>query len=123
MSKQAYLISGYCEHTCSECGVKYTEDEYFKYYSLDKIVQYHINCKKCGAEFHEEPKQCYYEEHHPGKWNACGEQLHIGDICYCQRQITARKRELQSWGCYYSCEYYKPPKKEPEYIQLRLWEE
>lgn len=121
MSKQAYLISGYCKHTCSECGVTYTDDEYYKYYSLDKIVQYHINCKKCGAEFHEEPKRCYHEEHYPGEWNACGEQLHIGGVCYCQRQITARKKELQSWGCYYSCECYKLPKKPDEFTQLSFF--
>ena len=123
MSKQAYLISGYCEHTCSECGVKYTDNEYFKYYSLDKIMQYHINCKKCGAVFHEEPKRCYWDEWYSKPSCGCSERAKIDGVYYCTRQLTARKRELQSWGCYYSCECYKPPKKEPEYIQLRLWEE
>lgn len=59
MSKEAYLISHYGYHTCSECGVKYSEREYWSYYCLDKIIKWHINCKKCGAIFHEEPKENY----------------------------------------------------------------
>jgi hypothetical protein len=123
VSKQAYLISGYCEHTCSECGVKYTDNEYFRYYTLAKIMQWHINCKNCGAVFHEEPKRCYWDEHYPEIDNGCGECITLDGIPYCARQLTARKRELQSWGCYYSCECYKPLKKPDKFTQLSFFEE
>ena len=55
MSKQAYLISHYRYHTCSECGVRYSEREYWSYYCLDKIIKWHLNCKNCGAIFTETP--------------------------------------------------------------------
>lgn len=121
MSKQAYLISGYCEHTCSECGVKYTDTEYFNYYSLKKIMRYHINCKKCGAEFHEQPKRCYYSAYYPDSCNACSEQVKIEGVEYCEQQLTARKSELQSWGAYYPCPYYKPKIAIDEYKQLSFF--
>lgn len=120
--KQAYLISGYCEHTCSECGVKYSDTEYFNYYSIDKIMKYHINCKKCGAELHEEPKRCYWDE-----WYkigcGCGDSTVIDDVRYCTRQMMVRKKELQSWGCYYSCECMKPKPKEDDFTQLTFFTE
>ena len=117
-----YLIPEYPDmFRCSECGVKYTYDEYWKYYRLDKILQYHINCKKCGAVFSEEPKRCYFEEVFPGYTNGCSDCTTINGVKVCTRQTTHRKKELQSWGCYYSCEAMKPPMKEPEWEQLTLF--
>lgn len=118
--KHPYLIPEYPDtFRCSECGVKYTHDEYWKYYRLDKILQYHINCKKCGAVFSEEPKRCYFEEHHPGGSNGCGDHTKLKGVDVCTRQTTHRREELRSWGCYYSCPYYNPP----EAKQLSLFEE
>ena len=118
--KQAYLVSHYCYHTCSECGVQYNDNEYYQYYSLDKIMRLsHINCKKCGAELAETPKRCYWNEHYPGKSNACGEQTTINGVVYCSRQMTERREELRSWGAYYSCECYKPPQE--EFLQLSFF--
>lgn len=119
---QAYLIPEYPDtFRCSECGVKYTHDEYWNYYRLDKILRYHINCKKCGAVYSEEPKRCYWNETYPGSCNACGDHTTIDGVDICTRQTTHRKKELQSWGCYYSCEAMKAPKE--EYEQLLLFEE
>ena len=123
MSKQAYLISGYCKHTCSECGVTYTDDEYYKYYCLDKIMWFHINCKKCGTELHESPKRCYWDEWYPELGCGCGDSEVKDGIRYCTRQMTVRKRELQSWGCYYSCECYKPKPKADDFVQLSFFKE
>ena len=120
---QAYLIAGYGEHTCSVCGVKYTEKEYFTYYTTSKLMKYHINCKKCGAVFSETPKRCYYLERYNKDWCPCGESIEMDGILYCGRQMTGRKKELQAWGAYYPCEAYKPPKKEPDYKQLSFFEE
>ena len=118
--KQAYLVSHYCYHTCSECGVRYSDKEYWDYYCLDKIMRWHINCKNCGALYHEEPKRCYWAEHYPDTSNACGEAVEIDGAIYCTQQLTARKEELRSWGSYYPCECYNPPE---EYKQLSLFEE
>lgn len=107
--KQPYLVSHYGYYTCSECGVKYSEEEYFKYYSLDKIMRYHINCKKCGAVLHEEPKRCYWSEHHPNSQNACGDCKCIDGIPYCTRQLRAYRERLKSWGSYYKCECFEKP--------------
>lgn len=106
---QPYLVSHYGYYTCSECGVRYSEEEYFNYYSLDKIMQYHINCKKCGAVFHEEPKRCYWSEHYPTSQNACGDCKHINGIPYCTRQLKAYREQLKSWGSYYKCEAFNKP--------------
>ena len=107
--KQPYLVSNYGYYTCSECGVKYSEEEYFNYYSLDKIMRYHINCKKCGAVLHEEPKRCYWSEHHPNSQNACGDCKCIDGIPYCTRQLRAYRERLKSWGSYYKCECFDKP--------------
>lgn len=121
---QAYLRAGYCEHWCSECGVRYTDKEYYNYYTTAKLMQYHINCKKCGAVFSEQPKRCYYLELYKKDWCPCGESIRLDDgLLYCGRQMAGRKKELQSWGCYYSCEAYKPPKQEPDFWQLSFFEE
>lgn len=117
--KQAYLVSHYCYHTCSECGVRYSDKEYYEYYSLDHIMRYHINCKKCGAVFSEQPKRCYWEENNPGRSCACGESTLINGVRYCSRQLTARREELRSWGAYYSCPDYKPPQE--EFLQLSFF--
>lgn len=118
---QAYLVSNYGYHTCSECGVRYNDNEYYSYYCLDKIMRWHINCKNCGAVFHEEPKRCYWDEHYPDCSCGCSERTEINGVQYCSRQLTARKRELQSWGAYYTCECYKPPKKAEEFTQLSFF--
>lgn len=47
---QAYLIPEYPDtFRCSECGVKYTEAEHERYYTPEKLRQWHLNCKNCGA--------------------------------------------------------------------------
>ncbi len=117
--KHPYLVSHYCYHTCSVCGVRYSDKEYYNYYNLDKIMRYHINCKKCGAVFTEQPKHCYWNEHYPNQSNGCGEQTIIDGITYCSRQLTARREELRSWGAYYSCDCYKPP--QDEFKQLSFF--
>ena len=122
MSKQAYLVAHYCYHTCSECGVRYSDKEYYNYYCIDKIIRWNINCKKCGAVFSEKPKRCYHSEHNPGKHNACSEEVIIDGVGYCTRQLKVRREELRSWGAYYSCDYYKPPKKADEFTQLSFFE-
>jgi hypothetical protein len=119
--KQAYLVSHYGYHTCSECGVKYTEKEYWDYYCLDKIMRLHINCKKCGAEFHEEPKRCHWSEHYPDQSNACGEAITMDGVVYCTQQLRARREELRSWGAYYPCPCYKAPKEQEEFLQLSFF--
>ena len=117
---QAYLIAGYGEHKCSECGVRYTEKEYYSYYTIAKLMKYHINCKKCGAVFSEQPKRCYYEELHNTDWCPCGESIRLEDgLLYCSKQMTVRKEELKAWGCYYPCESYN----KPEEKQLSFFEE
>lgn len=40
-----------------------------------------------------------------------------------ERQMTVRKRELQSWGRYYSCECYKPKPKVDDFVQLSFFKE
>lgn len=121
--EKGYLITRYGYYECSECGAKYTKEEYFKYYSLDKIVKWYINCKMCGAQFHEDPKLCYWEEHHPSESCACSERMEIDGKYYCSQQLTHRKQELRSWGSYYKCECYEPIKKDPEYTQLSFFDE
>ena len=118
--KQAYLVSNYCFHTCSECGVRYSDKEYYDYYCIDKIIHNHINCKKCGAVFSEKPKRCYYIEHEGKNNNGCGEQILMDGEYYCARQLTVRREELRQWGYYYSCKYYNPP---DDYRQLSLFGE
>lgn len=118
--KQAYLVSHYGYHTCSECGVRYNDNEYYEFYCLDKIMRLpHINCKKCGAELAEKPKRCYWNEHNPDLSCACGESTLIDGLLYCSRQLTARREELRSWGAYYSCPCYKPPQE--EFLQLSFF--
>lgn len=118
--KQAYLISRYLYHECSECGVRYTDEEYHKYYSLRNIMQYNINCKKCGAVFYEKPKRCYWNERHPESECACSERVEINGGYYCTRRLRARREELVSWGCYYTCECFEPPETS-DYKQLSLF--
>ena len=106
--KQPYLVSKYGYHACSECGVRYSEEEYHNYYCIDKIVRYHINCKKCGAVFSEKPKRCYYEENNGKTGCPCGDSFRMEDgLMYCSRQLAVRREELRSWGCYYGCDDYK----------------
>ena len=59
--KQAHLVAHNGYYTCSKCGVKYSEIEYFNYYSPDKLKRWHINCKACGTVFNEDPPKCQDE--------------------------------------------------------------
>ena len=117
--KQAYLKSGYCEYFCSECGVRYSDREYYEGgYTLDNILTKTVKCKKCGALFSEKPKRCYYSDYNSTNDNACGECINLNGVDICTQQTAHRTKELQSWGCYYPCKYYNP--KEAE--QLTFWE-
>jgi hypothetical protein len=118
--KQAYLKSGYCYHECSECGVRYTDKEYYSYYSIEKIMRWNINCKKCGAVFTEKPKRCFWKERYGDRHNACSECVEIDGLDYCTRRLRVRREELISWGFYYTCECFNAPETK-EYEQLTLF--
>ena len=114
----SYLKSKYGYHECSECGERYTNAEYHASYSLRQIISGGaVRCRRCGANFAEKPKRCYYSDYYSDS-NACTECINLNGQDICGQQITNRRKELSEWGYYYTCRYYKP--KEPQ--QLTFWE-
>lgn len=112
--KVPYWRHGYGKLICSECGYVIDEDD-----SMERYIHYRKErgcCPSCNADMREPYKRCYYAEHNPGGWNACGEAIVINDIAFCYRQTRERTEELRSWGCYYKCEYMSVPNE-----QLTLW--
>ena len=49
-----------------------------------------------------------YEENNGKTGCPCGDSFRMEDgLMYCSRQLTVRREELRSWGCYYGCDDYK----------------
>ena len=117
---QAYLKSCYGYYICSECGAKYSNEEYRNGYSLRHILTQTVKCKQCGVTLSELPKLCYYSDYYNDN-NACTECMDLDGVQICTQQATQRKRELMSWGCYYACDYYKPKEPKPQQLSF-LWE-
>lgn len=115
--KPPYWIHGYGKLICSECGYIVDEDaglERYLFYFKNKDV-----CPQCGADMREPLKRCYYQDYALTSFNPCGDARYIDNIPYCDRQTRERTQELISWGCYYTCEGYKP--KQPENEQLTFF--
>lgn len=118
-SKQPYWKHDYGEVICSECDSVFDDMLYYNTKS-ENTIRY--KCPSCGADMREPLKRCYaFEYGTTMAYGACTECEYINGLRYCIRYTRDRMEELKSWGCFYKCEYIKPP--EDKSIQLSFFEE